>query len=304
MLKVTELSVRSLDLDFLGVFWKIANVPGPRRDQDPHEILSYDFYILRAGDSPMGPYQQIGGPFVDLYAFRDVQVSLLHKWRQYHYKLKVVDRRSGESMEYGPASSGSAPPDLIALEIQRQEDLLFREFVGRRCWLFPIRTFGPRCSCFDITTGRITRSNHALCYGTGFFGGYMAPIEIFAQVDPTPKNTEATSLQERQPSETRGRMISFPPASPKDILVESENRRWRLGPVTQTERLKAAVRQELTLHEIPRGDIEYELPVNVDLLSLQPAAKRNFTNPQNLATNGDDSDIFAAYGGYPRGSVR
>lgn len=303
MLNVTKLTVRSLDLDHLDIFWEIGNVAGPRRDEDPHEILSYQFFILRAGDSPMGPYEQIGGPLVDQYSFRDVKVTLLHKWRQYHYKLRVVDKRTGDTEEFGPASSGAAPPDLVTLEILRQEDVLFREFVGRRCWLFPIRTFGPRCSCFDVTTGRITRSNHALCYGTGFLGGYMSPIEVFVQIDPNPKNTQPTALQEVHQSDTMGRMISFPPVNPRDILVESENTRWRVINVTPTQRLRAVVRQELRLHEIPKGDVEYDLPVRVDLKSLQAAAMRNFTNPQNLDKNGDYSDILASYGGFPRGTV-
>lgn len=303
MFNVTKLTVRSLDLDHLDIFWEIGNVAGPRRDEDPHEILSYQFFILRAGDSPMGPYEQIGGPLVDQYSFRDVKITLLHKWRQYHYKLKVVDKRTGDSEEFGPASSGAAPPDLVTLEILRQEDVLFREFVGRRCWLFPIRTFGPRCSCFDVTTGRITRSNHALCYGTGFLGGYMSPIEVWPQIDPNPKNTQPTALQEVHQSDTVGRMISFPPVNPRDILVESENTRWRVINVTPTQRLRAVVRQELRLHEIPKGDIEYDLPVRVDLKSLQAAAMRNFTNPQNLDKNGDYSDILASYGGFPRGTV-
>jgi hypothetical protein len=302
MLKVTKLEVRSLDLDHLDVFWVIGNVPGPRRDEDPHEILSYQFFILRAGDSPMGPYEQIAGPFVDQYSFRDSQVTLLHKWRQYHYKLRVVDRRTGESEEFGPASSGAAPPDLIQREIMRQEDILFREFTGRRCWLFPVRTFGPRCSCFDMTTGRVTRSNHALCYGTGFLGGFMSPIEVFVQIDPNNVNTASSSLQEVQQSDTSARLISFPPVNPQDILVEAENRRWRVINMMPTERLRAMVRQELRIHEVPRGDIIYDLPLRVDL-SVSSSARRNFTNPQNLENDGDISPILAAYGGFPPGTL-
>lgn len=99
-------------------------------------------------------------------------------------------------------------------------------------------------------------------------------------------------------------MIYFPPVNPDDILVEAENRRWKVIKVTPTQRLRATVRQELTLHEIPRGDIEYDLPVNVDTSTLQPASERNFKNQQNLENNAEDfSDIMAAWG-HPRGTLR
>ena len=296
MLEVTKLWNRTFDLDRVDLFWEIATVAPPKSDADTHEVLNYEFFILRAGDSPMGPYTQVAGPIVDGYRFRDVRVQQLHKWRQYFYKLRVVDRRTGEAKEFGPTPSGDDGPDLIAVEIQRLEDKLFREFTGRKCFLFTARTFGPRCSCFDVVQNKITRSNHRPCFGTGWLGGYMSPAAVWVQIDPNPKNTAATSLQEIQQSDSLARMISFPPVSPKDILVEASNRRWRVISVRQTERLRSAVRQELQIHEIPRGDVEYELPVKVDERALEPSARRNFTNPQNVDASDDYSDILAAYG--------
>jgi hypothetical protein len=301
MLNITKLTVRSFNLDNLDIFWEISPVAG-HADGRPHEIYNYDFYVLRSENAVSG-YEQIGGPFRDRYEFRDIGVSQLHKYRQYFYKIIVVHRPSGVKKEFGPASSSQPEPDLIAAEAIRLEDTLFREFAGRRCYLFPKRTFGPVCTCYDAVLGRNKVSRHAPCFGTGYLGGYRAPIEVWVQFDPSPKSPMPTSLQEVQSNNTVARMISFPPVSPNDILVESENKRWRVQAVSQTERLRAVVRQELQLHEIPRGDIEYTLPVNVDLKSLKPAAERNFTNPQHTDQNEDLSDIFAVYG-KPRGTLR
>lgn len=304
MVKVTSLRVRSFDLDHLDLFWEIAPVLGPARDGDPHEIFDYDFYVLRSGDSPMGPYEQIAGPLRDQYMLRDMQVQLLHKWRQYFYKIKVVHRPTGKEELFGPSSSDEPERDLVAAEIIRQEDILFREYTGRKCWLFISRTFGPKCTCWDPVLSRRTRSGHALCFDTGFLGGFMAPIEVFVQIDPQGKNVNATSLGELQPGDTAARMISFPPVSPRDILVESENQRWRVVSVSNTERLRSVVHQELRIHAIPKGDIEYNIPLNMELQKLVSAAPRNFKNPQNLEDDGDYSDILSAFGGHPRGSVR
>lgn len=302
MINVTKITVRSFNLDHLDVFWEIAPVAGPPLGSDlQHEIYDYDFYVLRS-EAGAGPYVQLGGPFRDVYSFRDISAELLHKWRQLYFKIRVVHRVTGEEKTFGPASSLEPEPDLIAAEIIRQEDMLFREFVGRRCILYPARTFGPACSCYDVVTGRKTRSACRLCFGTGWLQGFMSPVEVFVQIDPFPKNSEVSSLQERQPNNTTARMISFPPVSPNDILIESENRRWRVRSVTPTQRLRATVRQELVVHEIPKGDIEFALPVQIDVRSHRPAAERNFTNPQNTDDN-DFSDIFAVYG-KPRGALR
>jgi len=302
MIQITKFEVKGLSLDHLDLFWEISPLAGPRGDE-PHAIFDYDFYVLRSGDSPMGPYDQIAGPLRDQYWLRDIQVSLLHKWRQYFYKIKIVHRPTGEEETFGPSSSTTPEPDLIAAEIIRQEDLLFREVIGRRCWLFIARTFGPRCSCYDVTMGRKTISAHLPCFGTGFLGGYMSPIETWVQIDPSGKTSSESSLQEMQPKDSSARMISFPPVSPRDILVESENRRWKVISMTSTERLRSVVHQEFKIHEIPKGDIEYALPVNVDLKSLRPSAERNFKNSQNLEADEDYSDIFATFG-HPRGTQR
>lgn len=300
MIQVTKILVRSFNLDQLDIFWEISPVAAPPSGSTvPHEIYDYDFYVLRS-EAAMGPYEVIGGPFRDIYAFRDVQVHLLHRWRQYHYKIKVVHRILGDEVITESVSSTDPPPDLIAAEIIRQEDILFREFVGRKCILFPVRTFGPACSCYDVYMARKTRSGCKMCFGTGWLQGYMSPVEVFVQIDISPRVQQDTPLQTMQPGDTSARMISFPPVAPDDILVETENVRWKVKTMTPTQRLRSTVRQELTLHEIPKGDIQYGLPIQVDLRTFQPAAKRNFTNPQNLDDE-DFSDVFAVYG-HPRGT--
>jgi len=303
MLNITKLWVRSFDVDHLDVFWEISALRGPSSDTTPHEIFDYEFYVLRS-EAGMGPYDQVGGPLRDTYRFRDPRVSLLHKWRQYFYKIRVIHRPSGEEREFGPTASLEAEPDLIAADIIRQEDMLFREFIGRRSWLFPARTFGPHCSCYDSTLNRITRSNHLPCFGTGWLGGYLSPVEVFIQFDPNPKQTALPPTGEVLPSNTNARCSSFPPMNPRDILIEAENRRWRVVSVTPTQRLRAVVHQEIQLHEIPRSDIEYSLPLNIDPQQLAPASERNFKNAQNVEADADSPQQLFAFWGHPRGSLR
>ena len=276
MIKVTKFITRTFDLDHVDLYWEIEDIT------DVNDVITaYDFYMLRS-ESPEGPFDTIAGPFNDQYHFRDAEPNLLHKWRKLFYKLRVVHKPTSEEEFFGSTGLFSEP-DLIALEIQRQEDILFREHAGKRCFLFPIRTFGARCFCWDANLGRRTRSKCPTCYDVGFLGGFLSPIECWVQIDPNPDSPSLTAMQgESQPKNTSARLIAYPPFKPKDILVESTNKRWRVVTANRTERLRAAVHQELTLHAVVPGDIEFSLPINLaDLETQQFSAERNFTNPQH-----------------------
>lgn len=295
MLQVTKLYARSFDLDHMDVFWEIENFTG--------NIRQYEFQVLRS-ESSMGPWEPVSPVFEDAYYFRDPTPPAMHKWRQLFYLLRIRNKATDETKDFGPTSQ-AGEPDLIAMEINRQEDVLFREFVGRRTWIYPVRTFGAYCICYDRVSGRQMKSNCINCYDTKFLGGFLSPIECFVQMDPNGDQPTPTPMRERQDGKTTARLISFPPVKPKDILIEAENVRWRVESVTPTMRLRSVVHQELVLKEIDKGDVEYKLPVNLnDLRALEIAAERNFTNPQHVDGTKDLDNILAVYGYQPRGSTR
>jgi hypothetical protein len=295
MIQVTSLYARSFDLDHTDVFWEIESFTG--------NILQYNFSVLRS-ESSSGPWEIISPTFQDQYYFRDASPSKMSKWRVLYYLLRVTDLSTSETQDFGPTAQ-RAEPDLIALEINRAEDILFREFVGRICWMFPVRTFGAYCMCFDRVTGRRTKAQCLNCYDTGYLGGFLSPIQCYIQFDPNGQKPVPTPYKERQDNRTTARLISFPPIKPKDIVVEAENARWRVESSTQTQRLRAVVHQEITLREIDLGDVEYKLPINIDdLTSISPSAERNFTNPQHVDERINLQNILAVYGNKPRGTIR
>jgi hypothetical protein len=296
-LEFKNLLVRSFSLDFLEVTWEIAST-----SLDPHD---FEMYVFRS-ESPMGPWDQVAGPFEDKYRFVDNRVNLMHRWRQIYYKIRSVEKADSTNSVDSAAVTFHAEPDLIAEEIQRLERLLWEEYAGRRCLIFPVRTFGQRCgNCYDGPakgkgfTSQRRRSHCLTCFGTSFVRGYFDPIEIFMQIDPSPKSEQQLPITERQQVDTSARLPNFPLVKPRDIIVETENRRWRVVRVTPTERLRSVVHQELVLHEIAKGDIEFQLPTRVgDLRDFEPSPGRNFTNPQNLESFESEAikHAFAVYG--------
>lgn len=301
---VRNLRVLSLSVDFNEVVWEVAPTS--------EDVLDYTFQLLRS-ESPAGPFEEAMPPVEDRYFFVDNRIKAFNRWRQYFYKLVVTHKPSEESKDFGPVSLGGEP-DLLALELRKHFNLLMREFVGRRCWVLPVRTFGQRCSCVNPHLKKRTRSGCPTCFDTGWVRGYHSPIETFIQVDPSPKANQQTNLGELQQQNTTGRMGYFPPLKPKDVIIEPENRRWSVVQVSTTQRLRAVVHQEIQIHEIPKSSAEYAIDINLGTGTVKTwrgeeqkairvhdlflAGSRNNTNPQNLK-NFEDEEIPGIFSLYP-----
>ena len=286
-IKIKEIKVRSLDLDFNELSWTL---------QDTQEdVLNYTFQVYRC-ESPMGPFEVISIPFSDRYSYIDDALQIGDKWRIYYYRLRITNILTGEFEESGSASR-EPEPDLVALEIRRHIQILFREHAGRKLWLLPGRQSGQRCECWAPRLQQRTRSGCLLCYDTGFVRGYYLPIETWGQIDPSPKANQISNVGAMQQVNTTGRFPDYPPMKPGDVLVELENRRWTVVSVTSTEKARAVVHQEVTLHEIPKSDVEYSIPINTQeaTKNLWATPPRNFINPQNLANLEGEDRIFNLY---------
>lgn len=294
-LQVENIRVRSLSVDFLEVRWTIVSTT--------EDVYDYTFQVLRS-EAPMGPFEPVSPLMEDRYFFLDNRLINGNRFRQTHYKIRVTHKPSGDVKDFGPVGR-EAEPDLIAQEIRSHINLLMREFVGRRCWVLPARTFGQRCpACWNEAMKKRVKSGCRTCYDTGFVRGYHSPIESFIQIDPSAKAEQQTNVGNLQQQNTTLRMGFFPPLKPRDLIIEAENRRWRVTNVSSTERLRAVIHQEVQVHEIPSSDIEYlisfdlgsqtiKTPMGEELkpISLGDiflSSPRNFTNPQTLEAFEDE----------------
>ncbi len=289
-LTLKDFRVRSLDIDFNELSWKLADTS--------EDVYDYNFQVLRS-ESPEGPFDVLSTPFQDRYLFIDNTLKTGNRHRKYFYKLRVARHADANDYTDSAAVAQVADPDLIAIEIRRHMQLLFQEFAGRRCWVLPVRTFGQRCSCWNATLKQRTRSGCKTCFDTGFVRGYLHPIEQWLQIDPSPKTKQVMNVGQTQQVNTTMRMAFYPPLKPDDLVIEAENRRWRVISAAMTEKGRATLHQEVQLHEIPPKDIEYsiELDLRAALKDLWLSPSRNYTNPQNLESfrDADAAGIFSLY---------
>jgi hypothetical protein len=272
--------VRSLDTDNKHLLWRMEVEGG--------DVLDFNIKVLRS-ESPGGPWEAVSGPFRDRDHFIDQTIPVGHRYRQLYYKLELTHVPTGEVQEAGPVTQ-EAEIDLYGAEIRRHLMLLHKEFTGRTCWLFPVRTYGARCPrCWDRKSQARSRSRCLDCYDTTFLRGYLAPLEIAITFDPSANNEQVTTLGKGQQNNTTARMGFYPQVKPGDVIVELENRRWRVTNVTNLEALRAVTAQELQLHEIPVRDIEMELPLDQSQILTERwfAPRRNFSNPHNEENDAD-----------------
>src|SRR5215204_407833 len=272
---VADLLVRSLDVDYNEVSWTVAPTS--------EDIFDYTFQVLRS-EGPEGPYFPISAEFQDKYLFLDNNIKSANEDRTYYYKLQIRLKRTNEIALVGPSARGP-DADLIAVELRKHVALLMREFIGRRCWVFPVRTFGQRCpDCWQWHIQKKVKSGCVTCYDVSFCGGYLQPIEMWMSIDPTPQATQNTNVGPMQQRDTTARSTFWPPLKPGDLIVEPENLRWRVTNVTTTQQVRAPVHQEVSMHKIPSSDIEYKLPLHLEdaLRNLYLLPARNMNNPQDL----------------------
>lgn len=285
-----KLKVTSLDVDFHEVTWRVA--PTTR------DIFDFDFEVLRS-ESPEGPWDKLTPKFQDRYSFIDNALQVAHRWRAYQYLIRVTEKSSGDTKDFGPVAH-EPEADILATELRRHIRLLMREFAGRRCIVLPVRTFGQRCpDCWNPTLQQVVKSGCMTCYSTSYARGYLHPIETFIQVDPSSKSQQHTNVGETQQDNTTMRLGFYPLLKPGDLIIEAENLRWRVVEQTQTEHSRAAVHQEVKVHRIPEKDIEFAIPVSFSqaLPNLYITPARNFTNPFNLSNFESEEipDIFSLY---------
>jgi hypothetical protein len=293
MITVVDFCVCSLDLDYLEVSWRIGDTS--------EDVLDYTFQVFRS-ESPGGPWDAVTEEFTDRYVVRDILPQPFHAGRMMYYILRVKNDMTNEMVEYGP-SSKKPDDDLVSLELKRHLQILFREFAGTRCWILPVRTFGQRCpSCWDKTLSKRTRSGCTTCFDTGFVRGYLNPVEVWLQIDPgSSLNEQNQNTGPTHQSNTTARIPDYGLGKTRDILVEGDNRRWRINSVNYTEHNRAPVMLEYQMHRVPEGDIEYKIPINLSeaLRDLRFSPSRNFTNPSNLESFQKEEipKIYSMYSG-------
>jgi len=250
MLEIYEANASVFSINQVTVSWKIKPTS--------ESVNLYTFTVYRA-QSPEGPFNKL----IDLknqFVYHDADVGLKSKWRQFFYKIMVFEDADETNFMVSPVAQLPYEADPIALEIIRRNNILLDRFVGTPVKIYLKKSFGQYCrECFDFIKQRRRKSGCLICFDTNFVGGYFGPITTKANFNPSQKQIQQAGF-ELEPDSVASWMSNYPLLKPKDLILETGDKFWRVVNQTQTEKLRIPVHQMLHLKRVNHSDIEYTLP--------------------------------------------
>lgn len=289
MIQFRNERVVSFSLNHNDVFWEI--------EPTTEDIQQYEFYVERS-EAEAGPWDSIAGPLIDQYFIRDNSVhAITTNARTLYYRIRCRHVPT-DRVSYSATFDRQGSPNILATEMIRLERVLFEEYVGVRCWLFPRRSFGQRCpSCFDSVLGKTIESRCPTCWGTGFSGGYHYPTAFWAQIDNTTEGDQVTTEDHRRVSGVQMRCGPSPGIKPLDLVVDNQNRRFRVIESGGTFMSGSLVRAEIRMVSIQKGSIEDKIPLKVDTATTVLVPPRNYQHAHTQeSSKATTIDVFRMYG--------
>jgi hypothetical protein len=289
MLQLRNERVVSFSLNHNDVFWEI--------EPTTEDVQQYEFYVERS-EAEAGPWDTIAGPLIDQYMIRDNAVhAITTNARTLFYRIRCRHVPT-DRVVYSVTFDREGSPNILATEMIRLERVLFEEFVGVRCWLFPRRSFGQRCpNCYDQVLGKTVDTRCPTCWGTGFSGGYHYPTAFWAQIDAMPETEQVSVEDHRRVQVAQLRCGPSPAIKPLDLIIDNQNRRYRVTESGGTAMSGVRVRAEIKMVLIQKGSIEDKIPLKVDTATIVLTPRRNFQNAHTQeASKTRDLDVFSLYG--------
>lgn len=261
MVTIDKVTVSSYDLDSLTVSWTFEET---WEDLSPYTVSiarSYnpdyvegDYTILASGIDPTS---------VDEYDDTSVSGYRSYKWNDFYYTVIPYKITTGASGVAGTPARLETNMDLIAKEIIRRKALTLRSTNGgQTALLLKRKKAGSRCTtCWDSVLNRRTEENCLDCYDTGWSGGYWEPIEFQGSLGAAPRNTMINLFGEWEPQDSFIRMGPKPVLSPQDVVVDLQNRRWRVTEIRPIEKGQYIILQQARLVRLNPTDVinKYEI---------------------------------------------
>lgn len=238
---------RGLSMQAVALSWQLVD-PAP-------SYAAARIELFRSQDHSLG--QRLAELPGDSHGFVDREAPTWRLWTRLRYTVRAV---AGEEQTEAVVTL-SPPGNSMGLALADQIRRLLRAQMGIACWQAPRKAFGDRCpDCYDEVRGRPTRSHCATCYDTSIRGGYGAPERLYVGFRPGEEIVEQAGFTEHADSQAVCWVANYPDLGAGDLLIEPENRRWRVVKVQPFERLRTCFRQVALVDEIERDQIEYELP--------------------------------------------
>lgn len=202
-------------------------------DQRFNEPGPWTFYVERAKDFS-GQYEVVATTVNQPFAYDETidgsdKTGVPSWW--YRIRVKTANNKFYLSDPVSAGETWDKRDWLLANRIIKKEMLLLRKRSGQDGILIKRRTFGLPCpKCLDPATGEATNSHCDVCFGTGFEGGYYAPIDCWIATEPNQWTSKVGQLGHEVSLVEKVRALASTPFEPNDIWISNKTGQcYRVG---------------------------------------------------------------------------
>jgi hypothetical protein len=202
-------------------------------------------------------------------SYIDSSVSIINAQKFYFYTAIVTDKKTGEAHKQEITTwYGEFDPETIYV-IEEQE-FLHQDVTGVPAFILLEKKDGAYCGeCFDRVSKKRIKSHCLTCYGTNYTGGFYTPMLKYIDFSPDVKSKVIQELGEMQPGQSQVTLPPYPLLRSGDILVEAiSGERHKVKRVQTAERRRIPLLQACVVEAIPRNDICYSVPIELEKLTL------------------------------------
>jgi len=171
------------------------------------------------------------------------------------------------NLEYTPA---------ITLGDVESMDYIWREAVRRNNWILSLggervkvflkKQSGVPCKCSLpdrlLEYGKQPSNRCAICYGTGFIGGYEGPYDIIIAPDDAERRLSQGANGRRMEHSQEVWIGPTPVVTQRDMIVKQTNERYSIGPVRRPSNRGNRLQQHFNIAYLDEQDIRYSVPID------------------------------------------
>ncbi len=291
----TSVDVIKTKTNFHYVTWGVEII-----EADPDIVATPDdyYFLVYWSNDPDSGYHTIkdksGADLVIDGSIGPLEFHVEHPRKQtnfnekFYYKVSAHNKLNESDTKLSMAAYQGKHKDGVHEQIRFAENMLYNQYVGEPCCIVKRKSWGIDCpNCWSKERQQRTKSNCAVCNGTGKLYGYYKPIFMQITFDADPVSSDVGSDFETVTNTKRGRLSNFPIVKPRDLIVNTDdNKRYVITHVDTTKlplrstynaniekvnmsKQNYVLSQLLTMQEVCAEDQEYYM--DYDKIKVDPA---------------------------------